>query len=108
MMKYFFKTICKKPTIFQQRPEKWKKHSQEDQLTGTIVYGDTSRVFKRPISDKVWEITARDFIWNQVSLRETSGRPPQLVSHFMLASHSGAVEETISSLPGVEKEESRG
>lgn len=32
----------------------------------------------------------------------------QLVSHFMLASHSGAVEETTSSLPGVEKEESRG
>lgn len=32
----------------------------------------------------------------------------QLVSHVMLASHSGAVEETISSLPGVEKEESRG
>lgn len=45
---------------------------------GTIVYGDTSRVFKRPISDKVWEITARNFIWNQVSLRETSGRPHSL------------------------------
>lgn len=61
------------------------KPSQEEDLTGkgadkgTVAHSDTSGVFKRPIPDKVWEITsAKGFIWNQVSLQETSGRPYSL------------------------------
>lgn len=45
---------------------------------GTIVYGNISRLFKKTDSDKVLEMTAKDFIWNQVNLRETSGKPYSL------------------------------
>lgn len=45
---------------------------------GTTVHGNTYRVFKKPISDKVGEITAKDFVWNQVNLTETSRRSHSL------------------------------
>lgn len=46
--------------------------------TGTIAYGNTSRVFKKPISDKSMGDNYEGFCLDQVNLRETSRRPYSL------------------------------